>query len=322
MKVKESVMVFRMMTGAAAVLLLAGCTLADVTVPPSEDRLVVEAVLRTDLPLQSILLHRSVRDGTSAAEPGAEVEVTGPGGLRMIFHESAEPCYTIDPKYGPEQPVQVDGTCYMSPETVMPWVQPGATYDLTVRTTRGEEARARTTVPGTFQVYGIPTVPRNDVNPPPCALPPQVPLPVSWTPSSGAWGYLAPLTIYGLSGAVPGSLNPPDPMELLGVSVSASDTTLVLPGEFGVFERFQYNQDLMRLLQEGLPDGTSARVVVAAADRNYINGVRGGNFNPSGQVRISSILGDGVGVFGSLTPLSFAVDVDRTQTGLPSCVTP
>ena len=85
----------------------------------------------------------------------------------------------------------------------------------------------------------------------------------------------------------------------------------------GVFDRFSYNQDLLRLLQAGLPAGTFARVVVAAADRNYINGVRGGSFNPSGPIRISSIVGDGVGVFGSLVPRHAAIVV--IPTNQPSC---
>lgn len=311
-------MSFRMMTAAAAVLLLAACTIADVTVPPSEDRLVVEAVLRTDVLRQTILLHRSVRDQASTGEPGAQVVVTG-GGREIVFEETAEPCYTIGTGYEGSE-VAVGVTCYASPGEDGRWVQPGQTYELRVQTARGEVARAITTVPGAFGVNGIRTASRNDRVEPVCSLPPATPLPLSWTPSPGAWGYLVPLTIYGLSGALPPSVNAPDPMELVGVSVSAGDTTLVLPGEFGVFDRFDFNQELLRALQAGLPDETAARVVIAAADRNYINGVRGGNFNPSGQVRISSIVGDGVGVFGSLTPIVFLIDVDTSPRGFPLCI--
>ncbi len=60
-------------------------------------------------------------------------------------------------------------------------------------------------------------------------------------------------------------------------------------------------------------------MTVAAADRNYINGVRGGSFNPSGQVRISSVTGDGVGVFGSLVPLQAAVEAGPARAGRPPC---
>jgi hypothetical protein len=246
------------------------------------------------------------------------VEVTGPNGLRVPFVESDEPCYAVDSGYD-ESEVEVEASCYVSPISIGRWVMPGQVYNLSVRTARGEEALGRTVVPGFFSLRGIRTSNRADVREPACTLPPETSLNLSWTPSAGAWGYLAPLTIYGLSNVFPPEYSPADPMELVGVSVSAADTTLVLPAEFGVFDRFDYNQNLLRALQPGLPEGTSARVVIAAADRNYINGVRGGNFNPSGQVRISSIVGDGVGVFGSLTALRFAIDARRANNATSRC---
>lgn len=310
---------FRMMTAAVSLLLLGGCTIADVTVPDSEDRLVVEAVLRTDALRQTILLHRSVRAQSSVGEPGAEVVITGPGGREISFSLTDEPCYLADPVHH-ESEITVEASCYRSGVEAGYWVVPGETYDLRVRTTRGELARARTTVPGAYRVNGIATSRRNDVPEPVCTLPPQTPLALSWTPSPGAWGYLSPLTIYGLRGAYPVDYEAPDPLELVGVSVSAADTTIVLPGEFGVFDRFEYSQGLLLALQTGLPPLAEARVVIAAADRNYINAVRGGNFNPSGQVRISSIAGDGVGVFGSINAQRFVIKVGHAAlAGQPPC---
>jgi len=305
---------------AAAALLAGGCTIAEVVEPPTADLLVVEAVLRTDHTQQFVLLHRSVRDEITVGEARAQVVVTGPDGARYEFDQSLEPCITVDPAYGDFLPEQVGGTCYVSAITGGVWVQPGASYELTVRTVRGEEVRARTTVPGAFTFHDIRNSSRVDVAAPVCTLSPATALPVRWSTSAGAWGYVAPLTVSGLSEALPASYDPPEPLELVGVAVSARDTALMLPAEFGVFERFQENQDLLRVLQEGLPEGTTARVIVAAADRNYINGVRGGTFNPSGRVRISSVVGDGVGVFGSLTPLTFAVEVGPRRLGVPSCL--
>jgi hypothetical protein len=115
-----------------------------------------------------------------------------------------------------------------------------------------------------------------------------------------------------------GIIDAPDPLDLQGLAVSAEDTTLVLPDEFGVFERFEYDQDVLRALQGGFPDGVDVVLMVAAADRNYVNGVRGGRFNPSGPVRISSVVGDGVGVFGSLVPLYVRIDV-HPPDGTASC---
>lgn len=303
---------------AALALALSACTIADVTVAPGEDRLVVEGVLRTDARQQFILLHRGVQSGLAAGETGAEVVVVRGDGLRIPFQESLLACYSIDPAYlSVDTPIEIRGTCYASANAAGRWVTPGATYELSVRTTRGEEARGRTVVPGDFVLRGVPESRQNDEPPVACVLPPATPLPLTWSQSQGAWGYIAPLRVSGLREVLPDSFNAPDPLELVGVSVSSSDTSLVLPGEFGVFDRFSYNQNLLRLLQTGLPAGTFSRVVVAAADRNYINGVRGGSFNPSGPIRVSSIVGDGVGVFGSLVPRHAAILVIPTDR--PTC---
>lgn len=290
------------------------------TVAPGDDRLVVEGVLRTDARTQFILLHRGVQSGVAQGETGAEVVVTRGDGLRVTFLESGLACYSIDPAYvNSDTPVEIRGSCYASPASAGRWVVPGATYDLDIRTTRGEEARGRTVVPGAFTLNSVPASRFNDQPPQACTLAPATPLPLTWTQAAGAWGYIAPLQIGGLRAVLPDSIVAPDPLELIGISVSASDTSLVLPGEFGVFDRFTLDQDLVRVLQTGLPGGTAARVVVAAADRNYINGVRGGSFNPSGPVRISSVVGDAVGVFGSLAPLHAFVVVSPPSPDRPSC---
>jgi hypothetical protein len=303
-------------------LAAAGCTLAEVVVPESEDVLVVEAVLRTDRARQMVLLHRSVRDGASVAEPGASVVVRGPGGVEAALEEMEDPaaCFTVYPAYlAGNDPVEVRGSCYASAEALGRWVVPGATYALEVSTTRGERARGRTTVPGAFALRGFPFSAAADAPAPVCALPAETAVPLRWTPAAGAWAYIAPLQVSGLSGVLAPGVEAPEPLELIGISVSARDTMILLPSQFGVFDRFRLDQELLRLLQRGLPAGVSARVIVAAADRNYVNGVRGGTFNPSGQVRISSILGDGVGVFGSLVPLESRMEVGPPAADRPPC---
>lgn len=310
----------RTMERAAAALLLlgaAGCTLADVVVPESEDVLVVEAVLRTDAERQTIVLHRSVRGRASAAEPGARVVVRGPGGRAVAFAETGSCIPDLD-EYAADS-LEVRVSCYYSPAGEGRWVRPGERYELEVTTLRGERARGTTTVPGAFALRALPFTDDGSA-PVPCALPAGTLLPVRWSRSAGAWGYAAPLRIFDLAPALPPGVVAPEPLELLGVAVSAADTAIVLPSEFGVFDRFSLDQALLRLLQGGLPAGTTARLTVAAADRNYINGVRGGTFNPSGQVRISSVTGDGVGVFGSLVPLQAVVEAGPARAGRPPCL--
>ncbi|HEX8431778.1 MAG TPA: hypothetical protein VF625_10835, partial [Longimicrobium sp.] len=122
-------------------------------------------------------------------------------------------------------------------------------------------------------------------------------------------------TILGAAGQ---QVDIPDPLELVGLAVSQQDTTIVLPTEFGLFDRFEIDNDALKAIQNGFPAGVVVEVDVAAADRNYVNGVRGGRFNPSGPVRISSVVGDGVGVFGSIVPLYTRAEV-AAQGPIPLC---
>ncbi|NIP79411.1 MAG: hypothetical protein GWM90_09430 [Gemmatimonadetes bacterium] len=77
------------------------------------------------------------------------------------------------------------------------------------------------------------------------------------------------------------------------------------------------DRDVALVLQRGLPTGAAADIVVAVGDQNYVNWVRGGNFNPSGQVRVPGITGDGTGVFGSL--VAERVPILSDTTGYPAC---
>lgn len=301
-------------------LALTACTIADVTTPPGQDRLVVQAVLRTDRALQGLILYRSVAGSEAPPERGAQVVVTRDDGARFVFTEVSDAACIPDL---PSDPGGTVGTCYATPAPLGFWVLPGRTYDLQVTTTRGEVARGRTQVPGAFSLVGLPFDAReraNGVPPEECRLPPSTVVPVTWTQSRGAWGYISPLLLYGLSKHAQAGGFPPvaDPLELIGVAVSSGDTTALLPDEFGVFDRFDLDQNLLRFLQGGLPSGLILVLTVSAADRNYINGVRGGSFNPSGQVRISSIVGDGVGVFGSLVPLTARMTVGGSSA-IPPC---
>ena len=54
--------------------------------------------------------------------------------------------------------------------------------------------------------------------------------------------------------------------------------------------------------------------MISATDRNYVNWVRGGNFNPSGQVRVPTIRGDGTGVFASTVTRTFEVVVNAASS--------
>jgi len=294
---------------ALAAGMAAGCDLAEVATEPGEDLVVVESVLRSDEPLQQVLLHRALQGRFSGGVPGARVTVTGDDGRVHTLLESTG-CYRIDKAYQESDSLQFQGSCYVSPNTDAGWVLPGSTYDLLVETADGRTIRGRTHVPGPLVVPSINGNLGNGLRG--CSLAPGTGFTLLWRQADGAASYVADLSINGLPHAL--GVPAPDPFELRGLAVSESDTTILLPKEFGVFERFNYDVDLLKAIENGFPEGVTMLLVVAAADRNWVNSVRGGNFNPSGLIRISTVVGDGVGVFGSLVVRRFTINVNAHTT--------
>jgi hypothetical protein len=172
----------------------------------------------------------------------------------------------------------------------------------------GAELTGATVVPGDFNLIQPATAT--------CALSPATRFEVQWTTSPGAWVYAAETYLHGLRQilAQQGIMIEEDPLRLFGLAVSNSDTTISFPNEFGLFDRFDSDlTEALVAIQGGLPNAVVADVVIAATDRNYVNWERGGNFNPSGPVRIASIRGAGTGVFGSMVVKSFRIRVGSTE---------
>ncbi|HEX8903845.1 MAG TPA: hypothetical protein VF771_03330 [Longimicrobiaceae bacterium] len=308
---------------AAAVALLAAaaaCDLTEVRTEPGDDVVVVEAVLRTDFQRQQVLLHRAVQGAFAGGVTAAEVVVEGPNGARHRFVQDVG-CYRIDPGYAASDSLDFHGTCYANLASDTGWVKPGGTYDLTVTTADGRVIRGRTHLAGDFVVRNLPP-PLLGANEPVCSIPPDSTLPLVWTRAAGTASYVSDLRITGLRSAFAGKgLSVPEPLELRGLSVSETDTTIVLPTEFGLFERLTLDTELLTAIAGGFPENVQMELVVSAADINWVNSVRGGNFNPSGLIRISTVAGDGVGVFGSLV-VKHAAIVVRRRTAIPRCLLP
>jgi hypothetical protein len=297
-------------TRPGAVLLLAltctGCDLTEITIAEPADLVVVELVLRTDALLQVALLHRTFARGRSDVDD-ASVFITDPDGRSVQLSLVAD-SVCID-----TSPVPQTVSCYASAAGDLP-VEPGRRYRADV--TAGPDVRlsAVTTVPGTFTIVN-PTART-------CELEADTPFEVVWTSTPTAWAYLAEAEFYGLRAALQ-QRNidvPADPLRLVGLAIGAADTTLLFPRDFGLFSRFDPDlTETLIAIQNGVPANVMTDMVIVAADRNYVNWVRGGNFNPSGAVRVPSFTGTGgTGVFGSLTsrPVRF---VTSPGTGLPGC---
>jgi len=298
--------------GLAAVLPLLGCELQEITITEPEDVVIAEVLIqiRQDGVVfrsrASAFLHRTIggSDGTGDV-PGADIRLQLQNGREVRFVEAdIDECLSELEFAG--RPVV--GTCYLA--TQPEFIFPGNTVRAVIELAEGGTLTGETVVADAYEMVTPATTS--------CRIEPNETLELTWRSAHGAWAYVSETSIEGLPGALAGRgiVLDEDPLQLVGLAVSASDTTIVFPGEFGIFERFDLDRELAILLQGGLPDGASAVVVVAAADRNWVNWVRGGNFNPSGQVRIPSIRGDGTGVLGSV--VRRRVDIS-TEGNAPPC---
>jgi hypothetical protein len=286
-------------------LSVVGCELDEVTLAEPEDIPVVEAYIMVGdgQDQVSAFLHWTLSTRPARDLLGLTVMVTPDGGPAIpLFPEDLEDC--VIPGIGEE----IEGVCYtvgFDPEGVF---QPGQHVELEIFLYEDDVLRGGTTIPEDI-AFIHPRV-RNQ-----CALSPGETLEFSWNRSAGVWAYTAETQIGDLKEALAmtGVVVETDSVALQGVAVSDSDTTIVFPTEFGVLERFTLEQEVALALQGGLPLGADADVVIAAVDQNYVNWVRGGNFNPSGPVRVSSLRGPGVGVFGSVVRRTI-----RVRGGPPS----
>lgn len=291
------------------------CELQEVTVVEVESVLVAEAYAMVGVPSPGfgvndrlwVFLGGTVggRDDPALGEARIDVRRVG-GGRFRLRPVPIENCISDRDRTRP-------GVCYDAGIDAI-GLRPGDELALEIRMPDGRTLQGETSIPGDFQLEG-------EVSE--CTLPPDTPYEVRWTQSAGAAAYVNETRIDGLDEALaPESIPAPDELYLLGLSITAADTTIVFPGEFGVFDRFTLDQALTVRLQRGLPDGAAALVGISAADENYVNWARGGNFNPSGQVRIPSVHGDGTGVFASMVMRRFSVFATSAlpEGSAPHCV--
>lgn len=278
-----------------------GCELDEVTLAEPQDIPVAEAYLmigdRDDQ--LSVFVHWTL--GTRSARELLDlgVKVVKEDGLEVtLLPGSLSPCVDSD------LDGEIEGVCYSPSFDIEGVFEPGELVTLEIFFEDGDVLRGATQIPQDMELIRPGAGPE-------CALPPGTTLEFVWNRSPGVWAYSAETEIRNLQDALAaeGVSVEEDSVALVGLAISESDTTIVFPKEFGVVERFELEQDLALALQGGLPVGTTADVVVAALDRNYVNWVRGGNFNPSGPIRISSLRGPGEGVFASVVRRSVLIRV-------------
>jgi len=290
------------------------CELDEITIADVEPVVVVEAYanLAPDGDEVRAYLHWTAGVDTAGLPPlGASIVVVErTDGLAITLAQN--PLDECLESY-PEEEAHT-GACFLADGASASLLEPGDTLGLDVTVSDGRVLSGLTVIPTAFEIAETPEQ---------CRLDPNTLLPIRWTRSSGAWAYVNETSIRGLPAALEdeGIQVEEDPLYLLGLSIADRDTTIVFPSEFGVFNRFELDQDVAVRLQRGLPSGTVAEVTITAVERNYVNWARGGNFNPSGQVRVPSLSGDGTGVFGATVNRGFTVVSTDGSSAAPPCPT-
>ncbi len=289
-------------------LVLTGCEIAQVTVSEPVSSVIAEVYLRVDdgAPDGIAILHR-----TSGSDPivlsGASIRAVGEGGGTIRFQQRPQ-SECIDG----ELPEDTDPACYRTMGLDRFNLQAGERYEILVDLQEGASLAGTVTLPSDFEIRTPSTAPLT------CDLSPFTIVPVIWTQAEGAWAYVPEAEIFGLQAALAEEGIPvaSEPVTLLGLSVSQRDTTIAFPSEFGIFNRFSDDREVLVFLQQGFPETEellTGRVVVSAQERNATNWNRGGIFNPSGQVRVPSLFGDGTGVAAGVVNRSFEFSFDAGE---------
>ena len=297
-----------------------GCALTEVTVTESEDVVIVESQLTVHLEDDGTTelfvyayLHRTLSGQRPDEVEGAAIRVSGASGsvVRLAEADSGGACLTHDLS-SPDISV---GSCYSASVSPSPFA-PREIVELEVVLAGGGTLTGVSRIPDAFDFVGLS---QEDGR---CRLEPDTNYRFNWTEAAGTWSYLSDTWIFGLEQALTGPDLPPGPdsLYLSGFAIGEKDTDILFPGEYGLFD-FDSDEesitDLLRVLDDGLPGGTWADVVFAATDRNWVNWARGGNFNPSGIVRIPSVFGDGTGFFGTATQRVLNVAAEPAGDGAP-----
>lgn len=302
----------------AAALAHGGCALTEVTITESDDVVVAETRLILNLDGDGgaaslsayAYLHRTLSAARADEVTGATVRLSGASGA--VVHLEAADSGGVCLAFDEEEPNEDVGSCYLAFVSPSPFV-PREVVELEVVLADGATLAGSSQIPDAFEFVGLTHAGAH------CRVEPGTGYRFRWTRATGTWSYLSDTWIKGLPEALAGrDIEVPDSLYLSGFGIGESDTDILFPGEYGLFNvGDDADADLLRVLDEGLPGGAWADVAFAATDRNWVNWIRGGNFNPSGIIRIPSVFGDGTGFFGTATQRLVNVSAEPAGAGAP-----
>ncbi len=292
---------------APAAVLAAACEFGEVTIPAGEPIVVVQAVMRPDLPRQWVLVEQTLTGATqidsgSVVIPGDTPQLPITGASVTVRNRSAmsDPCGTVQfvehPGDGPPESPGV----YWGPSGC-PTMHPGDTLELRVATPLATVG-GTTVVPGADRFIlgvGADTItmpgPRLDLNRDVDTL---------FAEAVGATGRVLQIEVRRPD--VTGASAP-------GFWFVVDSTAITVPGTLPDFFT-AFEQDTSGIPDEFPPVFAAGRyyaVTVAHGDERYFDFVRSGNIPPSGRGFVNRLDG-GLGVFASVIAATSDVRVVGT----------
>lgn len=219
------------------------------------------------------LLRRTHHPEGAPSLSGAVVEVSaGPSRVLRLWRQERLVRWIAHNPLSPDGPQMWftrDAACYRVEVTPAPFI-PGEKLSLRIAAPDGRVLTGVSRVPGVFTLVGLE---HEDGR---CRLDPGTNYRFRWTQARNVWTHLAGARFEGIAGPLARrGVSAPDTMYLLGLAMGRQDTAIAFPRDFGVvndfFSRSNEARKIIRELRKGLPDGSSATVAIAAADRNWVN---------------------------------------------------
>ena len=296
-----------------ALLPLLGACLLDLT-DIREPALVIASttlVLTVD-PMDSTVLGTDVlaflvRDSADDRVQGASVRIVDRSGRSLQLEElpsEREVCRA--------QHATTSGTCYAA-AAPSAYFAPLAELSLQVALPDGRQLFGTSTIPGLF------TPSRLALRDGRCRAEPETNYRIEWDPVEGAWAHIAEAEFTGLRSNLWSS---PHPLHLSAAwMASYPDYRMGFPRKL-LEEDVPWNaRKAARRLESGLPWGVTARLAVAAIDRNWANWIRPGQVHWAGDVPVPSVFGDGTGMFGTAVRWTATIESRdaEDEDGLVDC---
>jgi len=262
---------------------LAGCKLTeDVPAPVTDPVVIVHAILNTASPRQRVLVERSRIGGRTPGISGATVRLThlNPGGCPSPSVVLGEVITTTAFEGDSTGTYETTGLCPLLP---------GDEVELRVETPTGELVTGTTTIPGAAGISLMVAGQTYAVS--------GAAIPMDRTRDTLRAALEAPL-----ARAIEVEIGVPYLGFRQKLSIQSDSMHLTLPGN--LFNPFDEEQVF--------DAGTFSQVTVSAIDRNYYDFARSGSDPFTGQGFLNHLTG-GVGVFGSVHPVTFMVRVSGPQ---------